>query len=219
MPKKGCYEDIMGQKFNKLTAIQYAGQGNRRRTYWICQCDCGNITKVSTIHLKSGHTKSCGCELQKVHDNIGKLNYKNGMSNTRLAFAYWNMINRCTRPDNYEYNNYGGRGITVCPEWLNKNDGFVNFCNWALDNGYNNNLTLDRIDNYKGYSPNNCRWVDRYIQANNKRHNHRLKINGEIDTVGNLARKYNVSYWNLLHYAKGGKNQKYPNLKIEVVNE
>ena len=89
----------------------------------------------------------------------------------------------------------------------------------AIGNGYTDELTLDRIDNNGNYSPDNCRWVDMYVQANNKRNNWRLKVNGEIDTVGNWARRLNVSYWNLLHYAKGGKNMKYPELEIEAVNE
>ena len=106
----------------------------------------------------------------------------------------------------------------MCDEWIGAN-GFVNFANWALSNGYNEELTLDRIDNEKGYSPSNCRWVDKYQQANNKRNNRYVMVNGEIDTVGNMARKHNISYWNLLHYAKGGKNMKYPQLDICAVEE
>ena len=117
------------------------------------------------------------------------------------------------------FENYGGRGIGVCEEWRNKKNGFEVFAKWSFENGYTDELTLDRIDNNGDYSPDNCRWVDMYVQANNKRNNWRLRVNGEIDTVGNWARRLNVSYWNLLHYAKGGKNMKYPELEIEAVNE
>lgn len=218
MPRKGEYENLTGQKFNNLTAIKYAGQQGRRRTYWLCRCDCGNITTVSTVHLKSGHTKSCGCMLKKIREDIKYVNYKNGLSTSRLGLAYRNMMNRCYRKNTDGYNDYGKRGITVCKEWRDKENGFVNFCNWALSNGYCENLTIDRIDNNGNYSPNNCRWVDKFVQANNKRNTHKLKINGEIDTVGNFARRYNISYWNLLNYSKGVKNTKYPELNIEVAN-
>lgn len=172
MPKKGYYEDLSGKQFGKLVAIKYAGQKGRRRTIWECKCDCGEITFVDATHLKSGHTTSCGC---KIIETIKYNNYKNGLSNSRLGRAYRNMINRCYRTENYEYNLYGD------------------------------------------YEPSNCRWVDIFVQANNKRNTHWLKINGEIDTVGNWSRRLNVSYWNLLNYSKGGQNCKYPELQIEVV--
>lgn len=213
MPRKGDYEDITNHKYGNLTVLKLEKVINRRYM-WLCKCDCGNKVVVSGNHLKNGHTKSCGCYNK---NRIKKLNYKNGLSSTKLYYTYRNMLNRCYRCSNDMYADYGGRGIIVCDEWLGA-DGFINFSKWVLNNGYQEKFTIDRIDNNKGYSPNNCRWVDKYVQANNKRNNHYIKINGEIDTVGNMARKYNVSYWNLLHYSKGGKNCKYPELNIEVVN-
>lgn len=211
------YKDITGQRFGRLVAISYAGKGNRRRTYWNCKCDCGNLTRVQTAHLKSGHTTSCGCRLNELNSSIGKLNYKNGLSTSRLNSIYRNMLNRCYRKEVRSYPSYGGRGIKVCSEWLVENNGFSNFCEWAINNGYKSNLSLDRIDNNADYSPHNCRWVAAIEQANNKRNTHYLKINGEVDSVGNWARRLNVSYWNLLNYSKGAKNCKYPHLKIEAV--
>lgn len=214
MPRKGEYKDITGMKFNRLYVLEFVEIRNHT-PFWKCKCECGNETIVSGEHLKSGHTKSCGC----LHNELIKgLNLKNGLSCTKLYYAYRNMINRCNWEKGEMYYRYGGRGISVCDEWLGKN-GFLNFAEWALDNGYSESLTLDRIDNDKGYSPDNCRWADKFVQANNKRTTHYIKINGEVGTVANMARKYNVSYWNLLHYAKGGKNMKYPDLKIEVANE
>lgn len=215
MPRKGEYQDLTGIRFNRLTVIKLLERTPRRRYIWLCRCDCGNETKVPTEHLKSGHTKSCGCWNNEL---IAKVNFKNGLYGTRLYYAWYNMCNRCNREDNCEYSDYGGRGITICEEWLGKN-GFVNFSEWSMKNGYKENLTLDRIDNSKGYSPENCRWVNKYVQANNKRNNRFIKINGEVGTVANMARKYEVDYWNLMHYSKGGQNCKYPDLRIEVVSD
>ena len=219
MPIKGCYEDLKGKKFNRLTAIEFLETDSHRRTYWLCKCDCGNTTRVLASHLKNGHTKSCGCRLQEINNNMKHLNYKNGLSKTRLGRIYYNMVSRCYRQTCPEYNLYGGKGVKICDEWVNREKtGFVNFCNWSLMNGYSDNLTIDRIDVNGNYEPSNCRWVDNFVQANNKTNTHRVIVNGELGTVSNLARKFNISYYNLLHYAKGGKNMKYPHLKIEVAN-
>lgn len=215
MATKGSYIDIRGQKFGRLTAIRYKGVRGRRRTYWECRCDCGNIAYVDTNHLKSGHTSSCGCISR---ERIKNLNKKTGLSTTKLYYAYRNMLNRCFYKKTAMYKEYGARGITVCDEWVDKENGFKKFSDWALTNGYSEGLTLDRIDVNGNYCPENCRWVDIYTQANNKRNNWHLKINGEIDTVGNWARRLKLNYWNLLHCAKGGKNTKYPNFNIEAVN-
>ena len=212
MPRKGEYIDISGNKYNMLLVLEYVGRDGRK-TKWKCLCDCGNTVIVDGTHLKNGHTKSCGCYQKQL---IKSLNQKTGMTNTKLYYTYRNILNRCYRKGNYSNKYYKDRNIQVCNEWLDKENGFEAFMKWAFSHGYKEGLSIDRIDNDKGYSPDNCRWVDNYVQANNKRNNHYIKINGEVDTVGNMARKYNISYWNLLHYSKGGKNCKYPNLIIEV---
>jgi len=204
--------DLTGQKFNRLKVLSYQGKFKRAQM-WLCECDCGNKVVVNSAHLKNGHTKSCGC-LNK--ERIKNLNIKTGQTNTKLYYTYRNIINRCYYAKTKSSKYYIKRNITMCPEWLDKDVGFQNFMEWSLNNGYVEGLSIDRIDNDKGYSPDNCRWVDVYVQANNKRNNRYIKINGEIDTVANMARKYNISYWNLLHYSKGGKNCKYPDLQIEV---
>lgn len=204
---KRKFEDLTGKKFNKLKVIKLSHSKKRsdgRSVYfWECLCDCGNTTIVQSSHLKTGHTMSCGCVLEKIRENIKFVNYKNGLSQTRLAYTYNNMMNRCYREKDETYKYYGGRGIKVCNEWLRTNkDGFTNFCDWALKNGYEekhsangrNELTLDRIDCDKNYSPNNCRWVDIYVQANNKRNVKRFLYKGEELTLSQLSRKYNVKY-------------------------
>lgn len=208
--------NLAGKKFGKLVVLSFSHTGKRRRKYWLCKCDCGNETTVDGSHLKTGHTTSCGCVVKKVRENIKYVNYKNGLGTSKIHMTYRNMINRCYRKKSDMYYLYGQKGITVCEEWLGKN-GFVNFCDWAFANGYSEDLTIDRIDNNKGYSPENCRWVDKYVQANNKRNNRYVKVNGEIGTVAMMSRKYDIKYSNLLDYSKGAKNKKYPQHKIEVV--
>lgn len=212
-PQKGIFENLISRKFGTLTVVSFSHEGKRRRKYWNCLCDCGKTSIVEGSHLRSGHTKSCGCISKNM---IGDATRKTGLSNTKLYFTYKNMCNRCYRETNDMYYIYGGRGITVCDEWKDKERGFEYFAEWALSNGYSENLTIDRIDNNKGYSPDNCRWSDLLTQANNKRNTRYLVINGEKDTVANLSRKYNISYWNLFNYSKGGANFMYPELKIEV---
>ena len=98
------------------------------------------------------------------------------------------MKERCDNPKVRNFKNYGGRGISVCEEWKS----FERFAEWALSNGYNDNLTIERIDNSKGYSPKNCRWITSFEQASNKRSNHLYTINGRTDTITNWARFYGI---------------------------
>lgn len=225
MPRKGEIENLLGRRFNRLEVIEFAGHPNRRTTLWKCKCDCGNISIVMSTHLKTGHTKSCGCWLEEVRNNIKNINYKNGLSNSRISNIYYNMINRCYNKNNKVYNIYGGRGISVCSEWKNKDTGFINFCNWILENNYKedlspnnrNKFSLDRIDVNGNYCPQNCRIADFNTQANNRRNNIKIKVNGEIDTISNWSRKLNIPYYNIYSYSKGRKNMKYSHLKFEVI--
>ncbi len=161
-------KDLTGQKFGWLTALyrlhNYHKKGN---SYWLCVCDCGNIAEVRCTSLTSGVTKSCGC---------GKRYYSHGKTNTRLYRIFQAMKNRCYNKHTINYKHYGGRGVTVCDEWRND---FQAFYNWAINNGYRENLTIDRIDNNKGYSPDNCRFVDRKTQARNRHNIKQYTINGE----------------------------------------
>lgn len=210
--------DLTNQKFGNLTVIKYIGQRGRRRTFWLCKCDCGNIVEIDGDHLKSGHTKSCGCLSR---NKIKFLNYKTGESKSKLYRAYRNMLNRCYRQKDKFYKHYGGRNIQVCSEWLGEN-GYSNFSKWAKETGYKEDkrgiCTLDRIDVNGNYCPNNCRWVSQIVQCNNRRITRRIKINGEVDTVSNMSRKYNLNYNVLLLYSKGHPNIRHPELDIEVVD-
>ena len=184
-------KDLTNCKFNKLTVIRLTDKRTTKGdTIWKCQCDCGNITYVSGGHLKSGHTKSCGCNKARLKGSKNYF-YKHGLYGTRLYKIFFNMKTRCFNSNFTEYNNYGGRGITICKEWSNN---FMSFYNWAMENGYKENLTLDRIDTNGNYEPNNCRWITRKKQCNNKRNNVIIEYNNEKHTIQEWCEKLNVKY-------------------------
>lgn len=180
----------IGQKYGFLTVLEpleaVIDKGGRKRQKIRCQCDCGAIHDVDIHHLLSGKTKSCGC-LRHVHRETEKSHQYVG---TRIYRIWGNMVNRCTNPNNPAYPNYGGRGIMVCDEWRD----FKKFLKWATENGYNETLQIDRIDNDGGYFPENCRWTDRITQANNKRSNRITEYGGHVGTLKEIARIYGINY-------------------------
>lgn len=144
--------DLKGQKFNMLTVLDFYDVQNGM-SRWLCRCDCGNEVVVYGRHLKSGNTMSCGC-YHKEHN--GEFGYKHGGCKERLYSIWCDMKSRCNNPNNVAYRWYGGRGITVCNEWEHD---YAAFREWAYNNGYKDNLTIDRIDSDKNYCPENCQWL------------------------------------------------------------
>lgn len=166
--------NLIGNEYGRLLVIDRAENERSNHSRWVCQCKCGTIKEVSARHLLSGNTRSCGCYQQEM--NIEK-HTTHGETNTRL-FAIWcGMKARCYCPTHSSYKRYGGRGITVCDEWLNS---FESFRDWSLNNGYQPYLSIDRIENSGNYCPENCRWATAKEQANNRRNNKKLRIKGEI---------------------------------------
>ena len=178
----GKFKDLTGQRFGRLTVRKMAGRGNSKQILWECECECGGSTIAPTYHLNSGHTKSCGCYRKEKATETGAKFIKHGMKNTRMYAIWRTMKQRCQDADNSDY---GGRGIKVCDEWR---DSFEAFRDWALANGYRDDLTIERNDTDGDYCPENCRWATMVEQQNNKRNNRRLTYNGETRTVPEWAR-------------------------------
>jgi hypothetical protein len=188
--------DITGMKIGFLTVIKRA-ENRSGNTYWVCQCKCGNMIKVRADHLRGGKIRSCGCATNAM---IASKLTKHGMRKTRLYGVWTSMIQRCENPQYSGARLYRNRGIMVCSEWHK----FEVFAEWALKNGYENELTIDRIDNNGNYEPDNCRWANLITQANNKRTNRRIEFNGEIKTLAQWAREYQIDYRKLWLRLKRG---------------
>lgn len=152
--------DLAGCQFGKLTVLERAGSNQDNKAMWKCLCECGKTIVACGKELRRGRIKSCGC-LRRVHAGEG----------TRLYWVWQGMLSRCYYSGHKHYKYYGGRGITVCDEWRHD---FVAFREWALQSGYDENAprgecTIDRTDNSKGYSPENCKWVSMKVQIANRR--------------------------------------------------
>jgi len=184
--------DLTDKRFGKLTVLNIAGANKHKQRTWDCICECGNKTNVTGQHLRIGKTKSCGC---------GQTKIKHGMAGTPIYKVWSAMIQRTTNIKNTSYKDYGGRGITVCDEWLK----FEKFYN---DMGDSSGLTLDRKNNNKGYYKDNCRWATRKEQANNIRSNKVLTINGKSRTVSEWSDISKINYDTIIDRLKNNWDDK-----------
>ena len=190
----GKFIDLTGQRFGRLTVVERAksyvdANGRTKDAQWICKCDCGNITHpIRNCQLRSGNTKSCGCLSSRL--SISKINTTHGMSKTRLYRIWKAMKDRCYRSNNSQYKYYGGRGIVVCDEWLRD---FQTFHDWAMANGYEEHLTIDRKNNNGNYEPDNCRWITNALQQSNKNNCQMLNHNGKTQTLTEWARELGIN--------------------------
>lgn len=183
--------DLTGQKFGRLTVIGLDDKKDTRKTYWVCQCDCGSISSHRSDGLLGGSVTSCGCRKREISAiNVSK-NHKHKQSGTRLYGIWQNIKARCENEHDLSYGRYGARGITVCDEW--KND-FSAFYEWSVNNGYKDSLTIDRVDNNKGYSPDNCRWATASDQARNRRSNINITIGNSTKTLTEWCEIFKLNY-------------------------
>lgn len=207
----GCQNlqyDLRNQRFGKLTAIKPLGLNRHNEMTWECVCDCGNTYKATSYSLRTGSATQCrSCTLKQIGDSNRKYFLLNESAlrerreqqpmiwacyPERLQNIYTNIKSRCYNPNVSSYKDYGERGIVLCEEWKNS---FACFADWALSNGYTEDLTIDRIDNDGNYEPSNCRFVTRTEQANNRRSSLYLEYNGEKDTLANWCRRLDIPYY------------------------
>lgn len=203
------FKDLTGQQFGQFTVINVSRKvqsGKRERYYWNCKCECGNFKEVRTDCLTSGTVQSCGC-LKKAQDRINLTKFhRHKLSNTNLWHVYYSMRRRCYHPDDSHYSNYGGRGIAICDEWK---DSFDNFIKWAFNNGYEEGLQIDRIDNNGNYEPHNCRWVSLKSNCRNRGSNVLVEYQGQWITIAELAEILNKPYRTVYHkYRRYGVKRK-----------
>ena len=180
--------DLTGKRFGRLTVIGVEDNG-KRKTYYACQCDCGNVKVIRADALVSGRTVSCGCK-KKEQDRVNlTANHSHKMSGTRLYNIWVGIKGRCNNYNDARYDRYGGRGISVCEEW---DKSFQSFYDWAISNGYSDNLTIDRIDNDGNYEPANCKWSTNKEQCNNRSSNINIKIGNTTKTLTEWCEIFNV---------------------------
>ena len=190
--------DITEKKFGKLTALSFEYRDDKHRHFWKFRCDCGNEIVLRKSSVTSGNTSQCReCSLKERKIKATT----HGMSKTRLYREWSGMLQRCELETSTSYERYGALGISVCEEW----HSFEVFAKWALENGYSDNLTVDRIDSKGNYEPNKCRWAGVIEQKNNQKSNVSFEYNGETHTLAEWARLYGIKYH--CFYARWKKSQ------------
>ena len=185
--KKYKIKDISGQKFGRLTAINFVKFNESRQIVWLFSCECGVQKEIAAFAVIKGKTKSCGC-LSK--DGKEKASFRHGGCGTRLYNTWVSMRERCSNPNSKDYKNYGGRKIRICEEWHD----FSVFRDWSLNNGYADNLTIDRVDNNGNYEPSNVRFTTQTQQIRNRSNTKLYEINGDIKSLAEWCEILNFPY-------------------------
>ena len=178
---------MVGKKYGRLTVISKAGRNKHGKQLFECKCACGNKTTVERGSIRSGNTKSCGCYKQEM---AIKANRTHGMTNTPLYNSWRAMQERCNNPNASNYKIYGGRGVAICSEWLE----FEPFARWAMANGFQPGLWIERIDNNGNYEPSNCKWATREEQSNNRRNNHMVTFRSKTMSIAQWSRVTGIRY-------------------------
>lgn len=200
--------DLTGKKFGRLTVIKraedYIAPNGWFTPQWLCKCDCGKTSIVRGQFLKRGSTQSCGCLQEETLSYIHEPIHGDVKKTSKLHSLYcsWKcMLTRCHNPNRRTWKNYGGRGINVCNEWKGP-DGYINFREWSLTNGWQKGLTIDRIDNNGNYKPDNCRWTTAKEQARNRRSNIWLNVDGKRMLLYDVAKKFGLWHQTIRYWMK-----------------
>ena len=178
-------EDLTGKRFGRLTVLRY--KRGKKGFLWECKCDCGKQITTRSARLKNGQTKSCGCYARYISSQGNKTH---GLSKTRIYRIWTGIKKRCLNPNSKEYVYYGGRGISICSDWA---DSFEAFYGWAKENGYNDNLTIERVDVNGDYCPENCCFIPFKDQCNNTTRSHIIVIDGVSMNLTQWCNFYNIS--------------------------
>ncbi len=190
----------LGQQIQHFTVISFSHKNSGNHKYFNCRCVCGTIKVLLIEAIISGNTKSCGCLKNKLG---GDAHRKHGLARDRIYEIWSGMKSRCTNPSKKNYKHYGARGISVCKEW---SESLEVFNLWAISNGYNETLSIDRIDGNGNYEPSNCRWATSATQNNNRRGNHKITYNGKTQNIGQWHKELNLGitestfYWRVFNW-------------------
>lgn len=174
-----------GDRFGRLT-ILFELEKRKEMRYFRCKCDCGNDGDYRFVSLSAGVIKSCGCLRNEQNRTVA---IKHGLSGSSLYNSWHSMKQRCLNPKCAVYKYYGGRGIKICEEWFD----FEPFKDWAMANGYQKGLTIERVNVNGGYEPTNCKWITKRDQTRNTRRNVIIEFNGERLCVKDWAIKLGIS--------------------------
>lgn len=196
-------KDLRGQRFGRWLVIEKAApfkrKDGKKETQYLCKCDCGTIKVRKTKDILHGNSKSCGCYNS---ENMRNRRKTHGMTESRIYHIWDGMKERC-KINTENHKHWAGKGIKICDEWLGEK-GFENFFKWSMDNGYSDNLTIDRIDGDGDYEPNNCRWVTYEVQNNNSSKNVKIECFGETKTIAQWAKEFGINYKTLYSRIKKG---------------
>lgn len=186
----GTLIDLTGRKIGRLTVLKRVGSDKNKKTLWLCRCECGNEKVIcSNTLLRKNKTLSCGCLAKEIL--INRNTTHNLTKESRRLYKIWaNMKSRCYNPKSNSFKYYGQRGIYICREWK---DDFSNFYNWAINNGYESDLTIERIDVNDIYKPSNCKWINRSEQNLNKRNNRMITFKGETKPLNIWCNELNLN--------------------------
>lgn len=180
--------NLNGLRFGRLTVVGFSGLNKHRKATWNCLCDCGKSVIVVGASLTNGSTKSCGC--YEIETKQGR-NATHGLRKHDLYKTWLNIKSRCYNSNNSHYKYYGKKGIGMCDDWRNN---FKSFYDWAINNGWERGLSIERIDNSKQYEPENCKWIDMCKQSQNRTTNHYVvDKNGNVYTIAEISRKTDIN--------------------------